>query len=228
MKNTFKKHLGMFALVSGMAFGTSAHAGIPVIDATNLAQQIQQVAAWAQQFQQMQQQFGQLQQTYNSLNGIRGFSSLINNPALRKYLPADYQTILNSGYGNWEGIRTATKVLDIAETSLNSSSLSAQTFNSNANQAAINRAMADEGYKQAAQRFDTIQALIDNINNTPDSKDVAELQARIQAEQVMMQNEQTKLMMVSQLVQAQRDLAQQRGAELRIKNIKTPSVTGQD
>lgn len=203
----------------GLSLSLNAHAGIPVIDATNLAQQIQQVAAWAQQFQQMQQQYQQLETTFNSLNGIRGMANLVNNPALRKYLPADYQTILNNGYGNWASIRSAAKIMGIENTSLNPNSDAAKAFESNANQVAINRAMAEAGYAQASQRFDTIQVLLDKLNQTPDAKDVAELQARIQAEQVMMQNEQTKLMMLSQLAQAQNEMAHQRAKEIGLKAL---------
>ena len=48
-----KKILRILALATGLAFGSSAHAGIPVIDGANLAQSIEQVLAWAQQYQQM-------------------------------------------------------------------------------------------------------------------------------------------------------------------------------
>ncbi len=214
-----KKMIYKFLITMGLCFNLNVQAGIPVIDATNLAQQIQQVAAWGQQFQQMQQQYQQLQTTFNSLNGIRGMASLVNNPALRKYLPADYQSILNNGYGNWASIRSAAKLMGIENTSLNPNSDAAKAFESNANQVAINRAMAEAGYAQASQRFDTIQVLLDKLDQTPDAKDVAELQARIQAEQVMMQNEQTKLMMLSQLAQAQNEMANQRAKEISLKAL---------
>lgn len=214
-----KKMIYKLLITLGLCFNLNVQAGIPVIDATNLAQQIQQVAAWGQQFQQMQQQYQQLQTTFNSLNGIRGMASLVNNPALRKYLPADYQSILNNGYGNWASIRSAAKLMGIENTSLNPNSDAAKAFESNANQVAINRAMAEAGYAQASQRFDTIQVLLDKLDQTPDAKDVAELQARIQAEQVMMQNEQTKLMMLSQLAQAQNEMANQRAKEISLKAL---------
>ena len=48
-----KKFFGAIAITLGLVAGTPAHAGIPVIDAANLAQAIQQMMAWAQQYQQM-------------------------------------------------------------------------------------------------------------------------------------------------------------------------------
>jgi len=214
---TLKRLFGTFAVVLALSMGHAAHAGIPVIDAANLVQAVQQVTAWAQQYQQMVQQFQQMQQQYQSLNGARGMGSLVNNPALRQYLPADYQTILSNGYGNSASIRAGAKVFGIDQTGLDANSASARAFEANANQAALNRATAEDGYKQASQRFADIQVLLDKVNAAPDAKDVADLQARIQAEQVMMQNENTKLLMLGQLAQAQRDLQIQQAVELNMK-----------
>ena len=216
LKNTF----GALALFSVLSFGNSANAGIPVIDSANLAQAVHQVTAWAQQYQQMVQQIGQLQQQYQNLSGVRNMGSLVNNPAARQYLPADYQTILSQGVGQWQAIYNATKKIDISDTSLSNSSDVAQAFQAVAKQAAINRAGAEEGYKTASQRFSDIQVLLDKINAAPDAKDIADLQARIQAEQVMMQNEANKLAMLQQLASAQRDLQQQQAREISMKALK--------
>ncbi len=215
-----KRLIATITLFIGVA--STAHAGIPVIDSTSIAQQIQQVVAWGAQFQQMQQQLQRMQQQFDSLNGSRGMASLVNNPAARQYLPADYQTILNSGYGNSAAIRTNARVFDVTDTTLGATTDAARAFQSSGNQAAFNRATAEEGYRQASQRFSTIQVLLDRVNNAPDAKDMADLQGRIQAEQVMMQNESAKLAMLSQMQQAQRDLAYQQAAEIRMKSSKGP------
>ncbi|MDP2027519.1 P-type DNA transfer protein VirB5 [Sulfuriferula sp.] len=217
---SMKKLLAMLAAVVGMSMGNAAHAGIPVIDATSLVQQVQQVASWVKQYKQMTDQFTQMKQQYDSLNGARGMASLVNNPALRKYLPDDYQTILDSGYGNSAAIRASAKVLGVDETYMGAATDAAKAFNSNATQAALNRATTEAGYKQASDRFATIQVLLDKVSAAPDAKDIADLQARIQAEQVMMQNESVKLNMMGQLAQAQRDLAAQRSIEMRMKASK--------
>lgn len=215
-----KKLFGAFALAFGMAAGNPAHAGIPVIDGANLAQAIQQVMAWAQQYQQMVEQIEQMQQAYNNLNGVRNMGSLVNNPASRKYLPDDYQTILSNGVGQWEAIRDAARKFDMATSSLAASSDAAQAFEQVAKQAAINRAGAEEAYKMASQRFSDIQVLLDRVNSAPDAKDIADLQGRIQAEQVMMQNEANKLQMLAQLALAQRDLQSQQAREISMKALK--------
>jgi len=222
----FKKFFGAFALMIGLGMGNAAHAGIPVIDGANLAQAIIQVQSWAQQYSQMVQQIQQAQQQYNSISGIRNMGSLVNNPAMRQYLPADYATILSQGVGQWSAIRDAAKKFDVASTSLSASSDAAQAFNQVAKQAAINRASAEEGYKTASQRFSDIQVLLDKVNNAPDAKDMADLQGRIQAEQVMMQNEANKLQMLASLASAQRDLQIQQNKEISMKSSKGGMPTG--
>ncbi|MCL2524878.1 MAG: P-type DNA transfer protein VirB5 [Betaproteobacteria bacterium] len=215
-----KKFFGAATLTLGLALGNSAHAGIPVIDAANLAQAIQQVASWAQQYEQMVDQLKQMEQAYENLNGIRNMGSLVNNPLARKYLPAEYQTILSQGVGQWQSIYDAAKKFDMATSSLSASSDAAQAFQQIAKQAAINRATAEEAYKTASQRFDDIQVLLDKVNAAPDAKDIADLQARIQAEQVMMQNEANKLQMLAQLASAQKDLQNQQAREIGMKALR--------
>lgn len=205
---------GILVLAGGISLGGPATAGgWPVIDTANLAQA-------AQQFQQMTMQLAQLQQQYASLNGARGMADLVNNPALRRYLPADYQIILNSGYGNSGIIRANSKIYGINQTAIGANTDTARLFEANAMQAAVNRATAEAGYYQASRRFNDIQVLLDQINTSPDAKDIADLQARIQAEQVMLQNESIKLDMLAQLREAQRSLAAQQAVEISMKSTR--------
>ncbi len=53
----FKKLVASIAIATGMVGVTApAHAGIPVLDAANLAQAIQEVIAWGEQYSQMAEQ----------------------------------------------------------------------------------------------------------------------------------------------------------------------------
>jgi len=212
-----------FVLLSGLVMANTASAGIPVIDSASIASQLvswaQQAAQMGQEYQQLQQQYQQMQQQYASLNGVRGMASLVNNPALRNYLPSNYQSILSGGYGNSAAIRSQNKRVDLADTWIDPDSTAGQEFEANANQAAINRAVAEDGYVKASERFADIQVLLDKVNAAPDAKDIADLQARIQVEQVMQQNEATKLAMLAQLAQAQRDLQNQRYVESSMNSM---------
>ena len=227
------------AAVAALAFGSQAHAGIPVIDGANLANSVQQVIAWGKQYTQMvkqitqlQDQITQAQQTFNSLNGIRGMAGLVNNPALRTYLPPDWNQAMNvishpAAYAGLSGsvtaIRDAAKLLDIASTNIDPASDTGRAFQAAQNQAATNRALGEAGYKAASDRISTIQVLLDKVNDAPDQKDILDLQARIQAEQAMVQNENVKLAVMAQLQQAQRDIQDQQSREIIMKSTRSPT-----
>ena len=213
------KVFGLLALWVGLSLGNPAQAGIPVIDTANLTQAIQQVTAWAQQYGQMAQQIQQMTSQLQNAQGIRGMGSLVNNPASRNYLPQDYSQILSQGVGQWQAIYDAAKKIDLSQTSIDPNNPSAQLFDQNAKQAALNRASADEAYQSASQRFADIQVLLDKVNQAPDEKDMLDLQGRIQAEQVMMQNEANKLAALKMASDSQRELHNQQVQQMQISSI---------
>ena len=191
-----------------------------------------QLSQLKQQYETMQQQYQQLQQTYNSISGIRNMGDIANTPALRKYLPSDYQQTLKLGtgvangqYGGLDGavnaMKQASKIMDIEETGLDPESPAGKAYQNGQNQAALNRVLAEEGFKQSGARIDDLQQLLNKVNNAPDEKDIQDLQARIQAEQVMLQNEQLRLASLAQVQQAQKDIANQQALEMRIQSIKS-------
>ena len=238
MKTKFRSLMFFLVMISG----GNGYAGLPVYDGAALTNNIASWAVQAQsmasqlgelkkQYDTMQQQYQQLQQTYQSISGIRNMGDIANNPALRKYLPGDYQQALQLGtgaasgqYGTLDGavngMKQATKILDIADTGLDPESPAGKAFQNGQNQAALNRVLAEEGFKQSGARIDDLQQLLNKVNNAPDEKDIQDLQARIQAEQVMLQNEQLRLASLAQVAQAQKDIANQQALEMRIKSIK--------
>lgn len=185
---------------------------------TGGAKEITQLASWAAQYSQMITEYKQLVAEYNSLNGTRGMASLVNNPSLRRYLPNEYKSILSSGYGDSAALRAA------LDAPIGNNAL----YKLRRDQLAIDEAMSLEGYKQASRRFGDIQVLLDKINDSsnPDAKDMQDLQARIQAEQVMLQNESTKLAMLKNLQEIQKQKMQERAfANDRLMRRK-PGVLG--
>jgi type IV secretion system protein VirB5 len=94
-----RKYFSATTLAFSVMFAAMpARAGIPVIDAAALTQQIQQVVSWVQQFQQMQDQFNKLQQQFqqmqtmtNKLDGARSLGSILNDPAIKAALPPEMQ-----------------------------------------------------------------------------------------------------------------------------------------
>ncbi|WUR13801.1 P-type DNA transfer protein VirB5 [[Empedobacter] haloabium] len=232
-----KQLIRIFLMALALFGAGQARAGIPVLDASNLINTGLQVQAWAQQAQQMVQQYQQLQnqynqavQTYNSLSGVRGIQDLVNNPALRRYLPNEWNQAMNllTNPGSYTQLRTnvnniksAAEFMDIGDTALDAASDAGRSFVASQNQVALNRALSEEGYKQASDRIASIQTLIARLGSTPDAKDVADLQARIQGEQAMVQNEMVKLNALAQLQQAQRDIQLQRSREIIMRATKS-------
>lgn len=214
-----KKVAAACAVVAGFSSVPAHASGIPVIDAAAVAQAMQQVVAWGKQYQQMVDQLTQMQRQFNSANGIRNMAGIANNPATRNYLPQEYQDILRNGVGQWQAIYDAAKQFDLAGNSSQVGTKAVEFFDEYAKQAALNRASAEEGYKSASTRFNDIQTLLDRINSAPEEKDIADLQARIQAESVMMQNEANKLAALQYAAQAQRDLQAQRSAEMQMQSL---------
>jgi type IV secretion system protein VirB5 len=95
------KRLVSVLALAGVLGGTSAHAGIPVLDVANLANSLQQVIAWGgqsgqssqmvQQIQQYAQQIQQMQDMNQKFNAARNLGTILNNPAIRSMLPPEMQ-----------------------------------------------------------------------------------------------------------------------------------------
>jgi type IV secretion system protein VirB5 len=85
--------------------------------------------------------------------------------------------------------------------------------------AAMLQALSQAAYQNTSQRFAAIQQLINVLASAGDPKAVLDLQARVQSEQAMLQNEQTKLQTLYQAAQAQQWAQAQRGREESIKDI---------
>lgn len=221
-----KKFLRIFALALGLASGGQVFAGIPVIDAASLQQQVQQVASWVQQYQQMTQQAQQLQQQINSVTGGRGMSALLNSSTYqqaRRSLPPDAQQVLSLANGGSYG-NLASSISDIkkASTTLNSDSFSGPTaanqWDADINRAASHKALSMEAYTAAIQRLQNLEEMTTQISQTQDPKAIAELQARISTEQGMIQNEQAKIQALSMLVASEQQIAALQAREISIRS----------
>eukprot|EP01136_Pigoraptor_vietnamica_P035238 Opistho-1_new@100198 len=81
--------LACAACVLACAFSPdrSAAQGIPVIDAANLIQTVQQVMNDITAISNQVQQIVQLQHQLNSISGARNLGDIFNNPLLRNYVP---------------------------------------------------------------------------------------------------------------------------------------------
>jgi type IV secretion system protein VirB5 len=206
-----------------LAAGAAGAQGIPVYDNTSFLQLVQSVT-------QLKAQLTQLESTYNAMTGSRGIGGLINNPAARQYLPADYQSVLSSVSTGAGDLSSLAKQILSNNSVLSTDQLAALSpenqkwVNQQRNQAASQGAAAQMAFQQASQRFSTLQTLIDSINSQTDPKAIQDLQARIQAESVMLQNERAKLdsMASANTVQHRLDVQRDREREVQLINTKPP------
>lgn len=201
----------------GLLTATAAQAQIPVTDVASLSQQIQQVAAWAQQIQGMKDQIDQQKYLYQSMNGSRGIGQLLNNPALQNTLPDNWKTVYSSiQNGGYSGLTGSAKAIRDANSIFGcdgKTGLALTICNRDRNKAAQDKAFSLDAYDAAQRRLDNIQALTRQIDNATDTKTIQDLQVRMQAENAMIQNEQTKLMMFKMMADAESKLIDQQKRE---------------
>lgn len=214
-------------LMLGVASATLA-SGIPVIDVAKIMKdEINQgvnLAKYLEMIEQNKSRIEQMKQQYSSMTGSRGLGTILNDPAMRDYLPAEWQqvysSIQNGGYRGLSGaaraIVDANGLAEACSRAVNEAKIACQR---QVAKAAQDKANATAAFDAATKRWDQIQGLMKEISNTDDPKAIAELQARIDAEQAAIQNEQTKLQLFSMLAQAEDKLIEQRQRQVNAQNL---------
>jgi type IV secretion system protein VirB5 len=241
-----RRFLLSFVLAAASLAPLHAKAGIPVIDVTAVANLIQQVMYWQQQISGMQKQYDQLKeskdqltQTHNAMTGSRGMEQLLPTSELaRNYLPPSYGELMNTfngtstGYaglaGQVQSIMKANSILSGTQMEALSPELR-QIVEQGRQSAALLNGMTQSAYQTTSQRFSALQLLISRIASAQDPKAIQDLQARIQAEQNMLTNEQTKLQSLYQVAHSEELMRQQRAREQAASGVGStrllPTVT---
>lgn len=203
--------------------------GIPVIDVTAIAEAVKTLVQLEKQFDELQQQTGISAEQLEALTGARGLADLVNDPSSRYYIPAELGEVLkltaDMGGGDYDEledriqeIMSATRIMDVDEVGLEVGSTHSIDFSANQNQVALNSALAEQAYNEANKRTQNLQVLLERINIAEDPKEIADLNARIAAEQLMLTNETNKLTALQQSQTAYRERQSQRTLEKRIQS----------
>jgi type IV secretion system protein VirB5 len=204
-----------------------AHAQYPVVDAGAIARLVQQIATLQQQLDTMRDHLNQARQQYQSITGRRGMEQLLSG-TVRNYLPPDWQALeaaINGAQANYAALSAQLQATVNANAILtpqrvaNLSIHERQQLEAARRSAAILQVTSRRAIETSSRRFDSLQQLINAIPSATDQKATLELQARIAAEQAMLQNEQTKLMVLYHAAQAEELARRQRSRELAIENI---------
>jgi type IV secretion system protein VirB5 len=221
-----------------------ARAGMPVIDFAAVASLAQQLMAWQQQLSGMQKQYEQLQQskdqltqTYEAMTGGRGMEQLLATPtSARNYLPASHGELMNTlggSPGGYAGIADQVQAIMKANSILSDPQMQAlspemrQVVEQGRQASAMFGGMTRAAYQNTSERFAALQQLVQHIGSAHDPKAIADLQARIQSEQAMLTNEQTKLQSLYQMARSEEAMRRQRlreRAAADIGSVKTLPV----
>ncbi len=214
-----------------MIFGSSAaHAGIPVVDIPALVSLVQQVLSWIEQYgqmveelEQLEAQYNQAVQQYESLTGSRGLGSLLNNSELRKVVPDDlvatYDALNTGGYGGLSSaaktLRDASKLYNCEDrTGVEQTNCEASFGINSQDQANIGSAL-----DWTKKRGDNVEGLQSKIDATDDPKAIAELQARIAAEQAQIANDANRIALKNANADTANRAAKQRIQEQEIDQL---------
>ena len=208
--------LGMTLAAAGVRAG-----GIPVIDTANLASAIQQLQSSITQINNQYQQIRHLYDQVNAISRARGLGDVLNNPLLHDYIPREAATLVRQieqqGYA---GLSGAARALRDAEMVYNCLDLDgAQRVRC---QAALARpyqgkAFMDTALRSARDRSNQINALMQRAGATQDLKEAAELQARIAAENALLQHEVSQIQLVRGIAEADQRIAEAQSREAQLQ-----------
>ncbi|MGR9431314.1 P-type DNA transfer protein VirB5 [Rhizobium leguminosarum] len=214
-----KTGLALVLMAALVPVGTVSAQGIPVIDETAIAKQIESITQLKSQLDTLNQQLQQAQQLYASLNKVTNMADvagLLNDPSIRKALPQDFNAIEGLLKGNGTGVlgNSASKFLDDNSTYRTSANdFYAQELARAQNQNAGQMSLGQQIYDAATKRIDGIDQLREQISAAADAKDIADLQARLQAETAFLQTDVLRMQALQMVQQAQVQVDDQRKAE---------------
>ena len=219
MKPRFRLVSIAFAVVVPLASLSPASQaqGIPVIDIANLIQTITQVLNDVTKIANQIEQIEALQSQLASINGMRNLGNVFDSSALKNYVPSNAYNLVNavdsSGYG---GLTATSKTLRDAQMLYNclDRAGSARTeCQASLAQPYQQKGLLQDAMKAASGRLDQIKSLMTQINGTSDQKAVLEIQARIGAENAMLQHEMSQVQMLAGMADSEERIARSRERE---------------
>jgi type IV secretion system protein VirB5 len=222
-----KRRSAVVLILACTLTGTSASAQMAVIDIRAITQMAQQLRVLQDQLANARNQLTQAQAQFAALTGTRGMERLLAGAA-RNYLPPDWEVFertlrrVESSYAalgaQIEAVIVGNAVLTPAEMAHLVPDQREQ-LEAARQSAALLQVTSRQALQVSSERFATLQLLIDAIPGATDSKAALDLQARIAAEQAMLQNEHTKLMVLYQTLEAEDRAREQRARELAVAHI---------
>ena len=222
---TLKAFAATACLAVSVAAAPTARAQWAVVDVGAIAQLIQQLQIMERQLTTSRGQLLSTQQVLQAMSGDRGMENLLSGTQ-RNYLPTNWAqlivVLLGRPMGTYAGLSGSVQSNLAANAVLSPQQLAAlsssdqQQIQAARQLSAMQQAVSQAALANASGRFAALQTLISAISTAKDQKASLDLQARISAELGMLQNEQTKLQVLSQAMQAQESSLRQQQTERAI------------
>lgn len=226
---SYRLHGVLLSAVLMLADEGASGQGIPVNDQAAIAKQIESIAQLKSQLDALNEQIGQARQLYGSLNKLTDMADVaevLNDPAIRKALPSDFAAIEGLLKGNGTGVfgDSASRFLEGNSTyRTDADDFYAQELSRLQNKNAGQMSLGEQIYDAATKRIVGIDQLRGKISTAGDAKEIADLQARLQAEQAFLQTDVLRMEGLKMVQQAQNQVDEQRKAEdwrQRMDNMK--------
>ena len=208
-----RKHYGTAFAVTliSMSLSPVSRAQWAVVDVGAITQLVQEVGTLQQQLQTAERTLSNAQQQFQAITGNRGMQNLLSGTN-RNYLPTNWtQLVAAVGQtgGAYQTLSAGVQSLMMANAVLTPQQIAALSpaeqsqLQAARQSAALLQSTSRQALDSTSTRFASLQQLINAIPSAADQKGALDLQARIQAEQAMLQNENTKMAVLYQTLQAQ-------------------------
>jgi type IV secretion system protein VirB5 len=206
-----KKGHGLILAAILIGICPASRAQFAVIDVGAITQLIQEVGTLEQQLQTAERTLTNAQQQFQAITGNRGMQNLLLGTN-RNYLPSTWSQLssaITQTGGAYQALSIGTQSLMMANAVLTPQQVAALSpaertqLQAARQSAALLQSTSRQALDNTSARFASLQQLINAIPSATDQKGALDLQARIQAEQAMLQNENTKMAVLYQTLQAQ-------------------------
>lgn len=208
------------ALVVSLATGSRVRAQTVVYDPTAVGKLLQNYQAALKQLELLKTQVAQgdaLFAHFNTASGVNSLASELASPALRAFLP-DADTYVAAAKGDLaalgalgaaaSSIRASNRIYTPAATDVVGRDLEAA-----GDRAARDLALGQQVANVSASRLQGLQTLQTAIDGAKDARAVMDLQARLQAEQALITNDQVRLQGLAMAQAAEERVQLQRDRE---------------
>ncbi|HEY2398810.1 MAG TPA: type IV secretion system protein [Steroidobacteraceae bacterium] len=226
MLNSWKQW-GFVGLLLLWVFAPTAHAQFAVVDVGAITQMVKEIATLEKQLSTAESQLAQANNDFAAKTGNRGMQNLLSG-SQRNYLPSSWDQLQSTTQGSAGGFGALTSSFQsvLSGNAVMSSQQAAalsptqQTLLMSARRtAALAQVLSRTALANSSQRFTALQQLISAIPTAKDQKGILDLHARIAAEQGMLQNEHSKLEVISQVIQAEDRALQQKVREQSVTDV---------